>query len=251
MTYAIRASVYETEYREERDLLFLLSFISSEQLSVLEVPCGAGRLSCKLVPKLNRYTIMDQEPNMVKESMRRLTTLGWGNNVKPHIGNLIDAQLGVNFDLIIIPRESMQLLKPADMRKAIINLGKQLVINSGNLVVDLSTFAHRKDPDYFLLDADENWHFNWNRLTADNAELKRWSRQISHDRQIDFYFRYELTRENKTEKWKSSMTLYKYDLSSMQKYLPTNLRSVHIWGDYDKSNYHADSPRLILVFKRI
>lgn len=251
MSYAKRSVTYATEYVEMRDIPFILSFIKEETLRVLDAPCGAGRLACQLVEKSSFYTILDIEKNMVRETLRRLSHKGIINNVKAYVGDICEIDMETVFDLIIVPRESIQLLSPIYARRAIANMSKHLVKNSGILILDISTFLHDGDPDYFSLYSNEGWKENWTRSISEKFILKRWSRQIPYDQKINFDFRYEMTRNSKAESWKSSMTLYKYDLAWMQSVVPENVRISNVWGGYDKQPFTTGSGRLIFEIKRV
>lgn len=128
---------------------------------------------------------MDIEENMVHEAMTNLKDKGI-ENLNARVGDLCDIKLDAEFDVIIVPRESIQLLAPDSAKIAIANLSDHLLRKTGVLIIDVATFFCNSDPDYFSLNADNGWQENWSRVISNKHLLKRWSKQIMQDDTINF-----------------------------------------------------------------
>ncbi len=246
-SYLQRAAVYQTEYAEDRDVEFIKSYITKRDMSVLEVPCGAGRLAVELAALAGRYTIVDLEQAMLNETLARLRALGLADRVDGYAADMCEFDCGETFDLIIVPREALQLLEPASAVRAIGNLGGLLKKDAGRMVVDLAAFLNDGDPDYFYPSfAEGRWHKNWTRNDVKASRLTRWSRQQSCTDRIEFEFRYELTTGEGVQNFDSHMTLYRYNKKWVETNLPDDLFISGIWGNYDRQDHSDTSSRIIV-----
>src|SRR5689334_25013870 len=101
MLYSSRAAIYDVEYIESRDVDFLSQLIRDTEARVLEVPCGAGRLSIALTQRTRHLTIVDIEPAMVEKAMEAVTRVGRETYVTGHVGDMRTLALGKRFDLVV------------------------------------------------------------------------------------------------------------------------------------------------------
>jgi SAM-dependent methyltransferase len=249
MSYSRRAEVYEVEYTEDRDRDFVLSLIG-ETSRVLEVPCGAGRLSRWIAAKAAELTVVDLEPKMVARALESAKP-GARARLDGQVADMRRLNLGREFDLALIPREALQLLAPVDGARAIAAVGAH-VAAGGLMLVDLATFNARADPDYYDGAAvDGAWRDNWTRRLGPDAVLARRSRQMFEKDAILFELDYRIRRDGrKAEAWQSEMRLFRYDGSFIEASKPVGMSLVGMYGEYNKTSYSAVASRLLALYQR-
>jgi SAM-dependent methyltransferase len=198
MSYSRRAEVYDVEYVEDRDRDFVLSLIAQTD-RVLEVPCGAGRLSRWVATKAAELTVVDLEPNMVARALKSACPRARAR-LGGRVADMRTLDLGREYDVALIPREALQLLAPADAAGALAAVGAH-VAPGGLMFVDLAMFndAHDPpDPDYYDGAAtDRTWRVNWTRRLGAGAELTRRSRQTLEKDAILFELDYRIHRDRR------------------------------------------------------
>ena len=99
--YARRAQFYRVEFAEQRDIDFYLSHIQKGESTVLEIPCGAGRLTLELARKARQVTAVDIEPRMLDSLQSHVISAGLESKVQCLLGDMTKLELGSIFDLII------------------------------------------------------------------------------------------------------------------------------------------------------
>lgn len=255
MPYSRRAAVYHVEYAEERDVGFIRGLIGTTGLRVLEVPCGAGRLSVRIAALASRLTIVDIEPEMVARAIAAIRRHGHGDRVQGRVADMRNLDIADRFDLALIPREALQLLPPDGGRRALAAVAAH-VISGGRLVVDLATFrptpARPPDPDYYAPGrTDGIWATDWTRPLPDGSQLVRRSAQTHDGSSIQFDLRYEVLGPGRAaDNWTSGMRLYRYGRDWIEDAVPNGMAVEAVHGSYDGSDFTGDSPRLIAIYRR-
>jgi SAM-dependent methyltransferase len=251
MPYSRRAAVYDVEYAEERDVGFILGLVGGAAPSVLEVPCGAGRLSLRIAPRAGRLTVVDLEPEMVARTVAALDRQGHGGRVSGRVADMRELRLEERFDLALIPREALQLLPPEEGRQALAAVAAH-VAPGGRLAVDLATFRPGMggDPDYYdPARTDGIWATDWTRNLPDGSQLVRQSAQHHEAASIRFELRYRVLG-GAAEDWTSGMRLHRYNRGWIDDARPDGMAVEAVHGDYDGSDFTGDSPRLIALYRR-
>jgi SAM-dependent methyltransferase len=224
--YARRSEFYKVEYQERRDVAFWLSQLSSGEEDILEIPCGVGRLTLDLAPRARHVTAVDIEPRMVEILRERASRRGLSKKIDAVVADLTTLELNSAFDLIVVPREALQLLPPADASKALSQLSRHLQWR-GRLIVDLATFAEgcSGDPDYFDADAiGESWTPQWTRGLENGGALTRSVRIRRFADRHHFTFRYEVVSDgNERRVFEDDMVLYQYDAAWLSRHTPQDM----------------------------
>lgn len=255
MPYSRRAAVYDVEYAEERDVGFILGLVGGAAPSVLEVPCGAGRLSLRIASRAGRLTVVDLEPEMVARTVAALERQGHGGRVRGRVADMRGLRLEERFDLALIPREALQLLPPEEGRLALAAVAAH-VAPGGRLALDLATFrpvpGGPPDPDYYdPARTDGAWATDWTRTLPDGAQLVRQSAQHHDATSIRFDLQYRVLEGGRAaEDWTSGMRLYRYGRGWVDEARPAGMAVEAVHGDYDGSDFTGDSPRLIALYRR-
>ncbi len=249
MSYSRRAEVYDVEYAEDRDRDFIGSLIR-ENTRVLEVPCGAGRLSRGIAAKAAELTVVDLEPKMVARALDRARA-GARARLDGQVADICTLDLGRKYDVALIPREALQLLAPAQATRALAAVGAH-VAPGGLMFVDLATFNAHADPDYYDGAAAEGaWRDNWTRRLGPGAELARRSRQITEKDAILFELDYRVRRDDGgTDAWQSRMRLFRYDRDFIEASAPAGMSLIALYGGYDKTGYSIMASRLLALYRR-
>ena len=245
MTYCRRAAHYSIEYQESRDFDFFSSLIGHHKKSVLEIPCGAGRLSTHLASLTDDLTIVDKSGAMIEQAKQALADAGYGTGVIANQGDLRTLELNRQFDLIIVPREALQLLNFESAKIAVQNLIQHLTPKVGQLIIDLSMFNRSGDPDYFYDSDGEEWQANWVRKIDEKRDLSRRSKEQNTALGIKFIFEYEIVDENPSEQWFESVFLRKFDVSKILNMVCQKPICIEFWGGYSREGYTPTSDRLI------
>jgi SAM-dependent methyltransferase len=253
--YSARAAYYRTEYSERRDIAFLTSLVRPGD-HVLEIPCGAGRLTLALAQVARRVTALDIEPAMVAEVRKALEGSPVESRVIAAVGDLVAPSASEPVDLLIVPREALQLLPPQAAGVALPRLCA-LLAPGGRIVVDLARFnpgqgALAPDPDYFDPGRhDGEWGTQWERRTPAGGRLQRTSRQWRTPDSLRFAFRYQLVLPGlEPEYWQADMTLFLHDAEFVRTHLGCHMQLVGVYGDYDRSAVTLSSSRNIVVAER-
>ncbi|WP_284164180.1 class I SAM-dependent methyltransferase [Frigidibacter sp. SD6-1] len=256
MPYSDRAKVYEVEYVEERDFAFVDTLLGAGGLRVLEVPCGAGRLSGRIARKAAELTLVDLEPAMVAKAAVAARASNGSIHIHTEVQNMRTLDLGRSVDLAIIPREALQLLPPSEGMEALAAVSAHLV-EGGLLFVDVATFRAgpgpaAADPDYFNASReDDAWGVDWTRDLPDGSRLTRQSAQRQDDASILLRLAYEIKDKlHGVESWRSEMRLYRYDPGWFGPATPDGMTLESVCGDYDGSPVSDLSPRLLAMYRK-
>ena len=256
MPYSERAKIYEVEYVEERDFAFVDKLLDAGGLRVLEVPCGAGRLSGRLARRAAELTLVDLEPAMVAKAALAAREANGSVQVHMEVRDMRTLDLGRSVDLALIPREAIQLLPPSEGAQAIAAVAAH-VVDGGLLFIDVATFRARAehaagDPDYFDPDRDDDtWRVDWTRDLPDGLRLIRQSAQRQEATSVLVRLAYGI--EDKLggqETWRSEMRLFRYDSNWFGPATPDGMSLESVYGDYDGSPFSDVSPRLLAIYRK-
>ena len=251
MTFCSRAQYYNIEYQEERDFNFVGSLVQHPRQSILEIPCGAGRLSRHLASLSDDLTIVDFSEAMLKQAKLSMAEMDHKAKICSHACDMRTLNLARRFDLILVPRESLQLLDLNDASNTIRKLIKHLTPCTGRLLIDLTTFKVPGDPDYFY-DLDvEKWHMNWTRHIDEQRTLSRRSREKRTDQPsgVEFTFQYEEKDGKSSRQWTETFWLWKYDVCHIFQMTAEESVKIEVWGSYKGESYTSSSGRLIALIE--
>lgn len=197
--YADRAAFYELEYDDRNDLPFLLAQVGPEVGSILEAPCGVGRVTLPLAATGRSITALDIELAMIERLTARARTIANGALIEGVVADLRAVRLCRRFDLVMSPAEGVQLfLADDDLTQAVTTLARH-VDRGGRLLIDCATFdRHAPDdtddqPGYFspgLTDGVEI--LEWRRALPAGGTMTRWRTQWNDGPTIRFRFRYAI-----------------------------------------------------------
>ncbi|RDD62957.1 class I SAM-dependent methyltransferase [Ferruginivarius sediminum] len=262
--YRERAAFYAVEYREDGDRPFIEGLLDEDARNVLEVPCGAGRNALWLAETGRCVTACDIEPAMLEALAARYPGGRPPANLTLAQADMRAFQFDKRFDLILIPREAIQLLPAAEDVAATLDCCRRHLAPGGRLVVDLAAFkapasgsSDQDDmlqPSYYRPGQPDGVEcFEWERELADGRRMKRWRRQWDKADSVDFALRYQVCGDASgggASEWVAEMTLRKYSMSQFRKLAAgAHLNIVHAYGSYDNRVYRDGDVRMILCLQ--
>lgn len=256
--YRERAAFYAVEYQDSGDRAFLESCVTPEVETILEVPCGAGRNALWLAATGRQVVAADIEAEMLDALAARFPGAKCPENLETALCDMRDFDLGRRFDLILVPREAIQVLdSEADVAATLATLRRHLS-ETGRLVIDLASFGSLKPgtpesllPSYFdPRVADGMTVEEWARPLGDGRTLARSRRQWdlgAEGVRVELSYELHATGVSK-QRWRSAMTLRRYSASRFRALAGDAGLSVHaLHGDYERKPYAGGDARLIFV----
>jgi SAM-dependent methyltransferase len=248
--YARRSKFYRVEYNEKRDIPFFLSFIEQDISEVLEVPCGAGRLTIELAKKAGHVTAIDIESPMITSLQQFAAQEGLTSKITAQVGDMTDLRLDRKFDVIIVPSEALQLLSKEQGKKAYSCLVGHLR-DAGTLIIDIATFREtlKGQPDYFDPETiGTQWHKQWTRPLPDEGSLTRLVRVEKDEEKTCFEFQYKLKESGTPDiSFTEKMMLYSYDVAWFFNEMPASVNSICVRSSYDGLGDLSNPQRFIVV----
>jgi SAM-dependent methyltransferase len=255
MSYSRRAAVYQVEYQEARDVPFVLSLLDDTVRRVIELPCGAGRLSRHIAGRVAALDVVDLEPEMVSRAVDAARAAGPECAVTGHVQDMRHLSLVGRADLAVIPREGLQLVPPDDGRKVLQAVAAHIA-PGGRILVDLARFggdggAGRRDPDYFKPgQPDGVISPDWTRDMPGGGRLHRSSAQTDEGASILFALHYRQEPEAE-QAWSSEMRIYRYSSAWVEASAPPGTRLEQVFGDYDRAPPGPGAPRILALYRKL
>lgn len=252
--YSRRAAFYRVEYDERRNIGFFLSLIEAGKTEVLEVPCGAGRLTVHLARKARHVTAVDLEPTMVRSLEAFVQAESLSDKVTARAGDMTNLCLPRPVDLVIVPSEALQLLPRPAGRVALATLMEQIK-PGGCMVVDLALFTGPTagTPDYFDPATEgSRWCPQWVRPLPDGGSL---GRSVRFRRESDccvFGFSYEITGKpgSSPVRFCEEMVLFHYGAEWFLQNLPQSVAALSFRSGYDGTGLALAGQRLIVTLHK-
>ncbi len=250
--YGERAAFYAYELVDTIDQAFIVQLARAADGPVVEVPCGSGRNLRLLAATGRQVTGIDLEPEMVRAARQAVR---WTAGVRVQVGDMRAFAVGSEAALVLVPREAFQLLPSYGDTLAALRCFREQLRPGGTVMLDLATFAlgsadeQQLHPSYFDPRlSDGRVVHDWSRETPD-GRLERWHWQRQELDAVTVGYRYELRcRTGQRNTSEARIRLLRYSEKHLTALLAeAGLRLRALLGDYDRSEYRSDSPRLIVL----
>lgn len=141
------------------DAPFYSGFLD-EEAEVLEMGCGSGRLTRLLAKKCRHVTGVDISPEMLAHAR-----LNESSNIIYHLGDMSEIKLSMEFDCIIIPYNSMNLLTSKHLTTKCLQNCRMHLKKSGKLL------AQVYHPQRDLVQSAGKHQFQFTTLKQDNGDI--------------------------------------------------------------------------------
>jgi SAM-dependent methyltransferase len=88
--------------------------------TVLDAGCGTGRVAIELARRGCKIVGLDIDPEMLSRAREKAPELDW------RLGDLADAELGQQFDLVVMAGNVMLFVSPGTEAKVVLNMSRHL-----------------------------------------------------------------------------------------------------------------------------
>ncbi|WP_299085726.1 class I SAM-dependent methyltransferase [uncultured Ruegeria sp.] len=257
--YENRAQFYDIEYSETRDHGFLTSMIGSGSQRIMVLPGGTGTTALALHqarPDCATFSV-DIEPEMVLAARARFEGIAGAGRAPVSVwGDMTDLAFDQPFDRILVAREAFQMLPDVATALACLASMKQALAPGGQIVLDIANFdcpAARSDLNYYDTSRTEGQPYLDCRQPYGAGLLLRHVTQYSDpngDRRFQLSYQIETEEAEKTARFEASLALRRYDLPAVKALVAqTGLTCTTVYGDYDRSSFTADAPRICCILE--
>lgn len=252
------AYFYDLEYRyRQQDVRFYLEMArrTGSKSRILEIACGAGRVSQKLLEAGFNVTGLDISEQMLRIAEKKLLDSSEeirarGRYVRGDMRDL-DATLdNEQFDLIFIAINSFQHLRSQADQLACLQSIRKHVAPAGRFIIDV---FNPEDKDSFAADGRMEYIGPmFNVLNNSNVHIfVSTQASPSEQKRIHHYF-YDETFEDGTVKRTVGIFrlryLYRFELQLLLERAGFSIED--LYGDYDFEEYGEGSPKLLYVCRR-
>ena len=259
ITYEERACFYAVEHATEMDAEFLMSFLTPDVGSILEVPCGVGRNVFLFATRVKNVMGVDLEENMIEFAKQRCGDFSKVPNscrIDFAQGDMRTLSLDRTFDLVVVPIDAFQLLhNDADAIKSLKSLSRCLS-GRGSLLIDLARFGDAtlssasRPIFYDPGQADGDIVREWTRPLPCGSSLTRSRRQLHDGRFVNFRFYYDLVSAQKASHMYTDLILRSYTQDQIEALIAAaGLKVLASFGDHHRSPITEKCARFIFQLR--
>ncbi|MBN1459378.1 MAG: class I SAM-dependent methyltransferase, partial [Armatimonadetes bacterium] len=233
------------------DVPFWLSLAEEAHGEVLEIACGTGRVLLPLAQAGVDITGMDISEGMLAVARRKLAeeAAEVSGRVTLVQGDMTEFELGRQFGLVIIPFSAFQvLLTRADQRASLQRCRAHLKAR-GRLAIDVF------NPRLSRLTSAEPVLEGPREFAGPGGETVRWSGETEYDlatQTLRSRWRYERTaaggQTTVSEHLLALRYFFRFEMEWMLEACGFQIEA--LYGDFERSEFTADSPELIFVARR-
>jgi SAM-dependent methyltransferase len=245
------AKFYDLNPDTPNDIPFYRQFLTSRQMSILELGCGTGRVTLALAPYCGYIHGIDISSAMVTLCREKLAKAGLpSNRVYVEEGDITDFNLGKKFDFIIAPFRVLQNIERDEEVTEMFRCIRQHLAPHGTCI--LNVFR----PLYAPQDLRERWqsteeHLSWE-AALDGGKIACHDRRARLDAEKLIlypeliYRRYEGERLAEEATLKIAMRCYYAE--TFEKLVNQNGFAIfNRWGGYAGEAY-GEGTELVLQF---
>jgi SAM-dependent methyltransferase len=249
------AGVYDCEAADpwgDRDLDFYLELARESEGPVLELACGTGRLLLPLAQAGREITGLEISPHMLAVARRKLLEQETAARQRVMLieGDMSGFSLGRQFGLILIPYRSFQALLEKEDQRGCLQCCREHLAGEGRLVINvfhprLSRLVQsgwvEEQPHRFA--GPDETDITVVALTKFDLSVQRLTSRV----------RYECAspddRVTSREHLLEIRYFFRFEMEWMLE--ACGLQVEALYGDFDRSEFAADSPEMIFVARRV
>ena len=136
--YSQRSKFYNYEFITTDDFPAIRSMLRMGIGSVIEIPCGTGRLLKLHTEHKRKVFMVDLEPRMVEQCRQDILGNGLEQRISCFVGNMKEWISPEKAELILVPRGGLQLLINRDEVQTTLNIFYQNLKNNGVMYLDIA-----------------------------------------------------------------------------------------------------------------
>ncbi len=259
--YRFVAEYYDCFYddntrRGTTDVSFFVDYSVKADGRTLELGCGTGRVLIPTAAAGCEITGFDLSPYMLEKCRDKLS--GESTKTKQRVrlvqGNMTALSTGETYKLITIPFRPFQHLVSIEEQKGCLESAYRHLDSGGLLILDVfRPYFSRLEPSPVNMEEREDAPET---TLPDGRKLRRTSRIAAfhpEHQYNDIELNYHITHpDGKTERLVQSFPMRYFFRYEMEHLLGLcGFRIVDLFGDFDSSEFTADSPEMIFVAKKI
>jgi len=246
------AVYYDLEHQGiTEDLTVLGEFARASSGPILELACGTGRVLPTLIQSGLPVVGVDCSMTMLQEARKRLISNRSSGNAWLLRGDMRTSRFRAQFGLVVVALNSFMHLTTQREQEQALGLIAAHLRPGGRLIVDLfnpeSTLEEGIEGQLFL----HCLHYIWERSSY---VMHFHSLRIQHTEQlvkVDSYYD-ETAPDGSTKRHIAPYRLrYMYPAEIDLLWQQAGLAIEAVYGDYDLSLVEADSPRLLVVARKV
>jgi SAM-dependent methyltransferase len=237
--------LFEAQYASfTQDLPFWLSLAQSQGSPILELGCGPGRVLTALADSGFEVDGLDRDPEMLRRAGRRLSE---GAKGRIHLieGDLREFRLDRSYSLVLLPCNTFAHLERAAAENALACIRRHLA-PGGACAAELPS---RHDAFGSAVDPHEPIDTFLEPERGNGVQVYAEQRAEREDGIVRVVWRYdELHADGHVTRTEVDLAYHIWDPSSLGDAAHrVGFASLVSYGDYDRSPYGPDSPRLLVV----
>ncbi|HPY96354.1 MAG TPA: class I SAM-dependent methyltransferase [Candidatus Cloacimonadota bacterium] len=236
---------------QKLDVEFYQSMVKEKGGTVLEIGCGTGRITEKLLPIAKSVTVVDSAPSFLERLRKRLKQY---TNLEIVESNMLHLQLGKQFDTIILSYSTFQYFLTREAQLDALKVLKEHLNDDGNILIDISPYIAIADSLDDFTPYYEHYH---PALNADIAMLT--SYQVDPESKIQYWvdkyiIKYRKPRENQPaiEEFDHHLALKGVGLDEMHELCRSvGLAVVNVFGSQNKEPINPESNNWFFVIQKM
>ena len=256
ISYEERALLYDIEFSDVPEIEFVSSLLRKRNVSILEAPCGCGRLTLPLARMARRVVAVDIEPAMIARLCQRMENQPASGEVETLVGDIRNLRISERFPIIICPQEAFQLFVEERDARPVLETFANHVTPNGCVLLDLATFSDRDrisrgvHPTYYCPSLpDDQIMRDWERRTKSGMLTRFHSQRVGRDVvTINFYYHHRRFDKPGDDEFRTTVSLRVYSPGEVDRMLHgVGFRDVQMYGDYLRTPFYTGAARLIVV----
>ena len=251
------AEFYDIVYKDRRpkDIDFFIAYSKKAEGRTLELGCGTGRVLIPTAISGCKITGLDVSPYMLKRCRDKLgrQPKKVQERVRLVQGDMTSFQTGEMYQLVTIPFRPFQHLISVEEQRACLECIYRHLASDGLIILDIF------HPNPLRLVPNTKYTTEIEDIPEtelpDGRKLRRTNRATSfhRDQQYnDIEIIYYITHPNgKTQRLVQSFPMryfYRYEMEHLLRLCGFGI--VSLYGDFDKSEFSADSPEMIFIAEK-
>lgn len=245
--YSDRAQYYDIEFHDASDRKILESIVDGVGGRVLEIPSGSGRNMWLVRKDAVDVVFADLNQSMVEQVTKKLKAGDRGMAVQ---ADITDLTLGL-FDLILIPREGLQLLPKRQLSDTLKSLRTSLK-DEGFVYIDIAKlcapFSSSSHPAYIT--QRDGWREDFD-IYKGNVHMSRRHRSHFESGVLVVEYGFQVEDRSGLRQFESRIELTEYSMEELSSTLKhAGFRIEALYGDYEMKPYEPADDRMIFLVQK-